>query len=146
MKVLQAGFTLIELMIVVAIIGILAAVAIPSYQDYIARAQASEGVALLLGGKTPYAEFFAVKGYWPANISSVMNTVTGKYVNDIVQSVSGGTSPTQTLTVTFKSTGASASIQNKTIELSTTDGGKTWVCAAGVTNGIDPRYLPAVCH
>src|SRR5690349_22230980 len=65
------GFTLIELMIVVAIIGILAAIAIPAYQDYIARAQASEAVQLLAGGKTPLYEFFANEGRWPMDPGSV---------------------------------------------------------------------------
>ena len=71
MKQLQKGFTLIELMIVVAIIGILAAVAIPAYQDYIARAQISEAVSLLGSGKTPLAEYFADKGIWPSAASDV---------------------------------------------------------------------------
>ncbi|MGH8755147.1 MAG: pilin, partial [Burkholderiales bacterium] len=72
MKLLQKGFTLIELMIVVAIIGILAAVAIPAYQDYTARAQVTEAVGLLSGGKTPMAEYYADKGVWPLAAASVM--------------------------------------------------------------------------
>ena len=83
MERLQKGFTLIELMIVVAIIGILAAVAIPAYQDYIARAQMSEAVSLLSSGKAAMAEHFADHGYWPATTSAVMGSTTGKYTASI---------------------------------------------------------------
>src|ERR1700704_500574 len=83
MKTLQKGFTLIELMIVVAIIGILAAVAIPAYQDYIARAQVSEAVSLLGSSKTPMAEYFADKGFWPTMLSEVLGNTSGKYSGGI---------------------------------------------------------------
>jgi len=142
---MQKGFTLIELMIVVAIIGILAAVAIPAYQDYIARSQASEGVELLAGGKTPYAEFFADKGRWPTSVDSVMGTTKGKYVASITQTPTAGTS-TVALTATFKSVDVSGSIKSKTIDLKTTDGGKSWTCSTGASSGIDNKYLPGACR
>ena len=142
MKKIQQGFTLIELMIVVAIIGILAAVAIPAYQDYIARAQASESVGLLSGGKTPLSEFFADKGVWPGNAGSVMGTLSGKYVSNIALSGSTGGSGTITLTATMKGTGVSTGISGKTVTLSSSDG-KMWTCKYGT---MDQKYVPASCR
>ena len=113
MKQLQKGFTLIELMIVVAIIGILAAVAIPAYQDYIARAQVGEAVNLLAGGKTPLAEFYADKGAWPNFATTVMGNTTGKYTSTIAITFGdGATAQNLVLTATMKAAG---SVNNRPI-------------------------------
>jgi type IV pilus assembly protein PilA len=86
MKKLQKGFTLIELMIVVAIIAILAAIAISQYQDYVIRSQVSEGSALADGVKTAMAEFYQNKGHWPASNKSaglpLSTSIIGSYVSD----------------------------------------------------------------
>ncbi len=87
MKKIQKGFTLIELMIVVAIIGILAAVAIPAYGDYTARAQAAEAFTLLDGLKTPLTELYTSAGLFGLDtkgISGVTGITSGKYVKSIV--------------------------------------------------------------
>ena len=150
MKLLQKGFTLIELMIVVAIIGILAAVAIPAYQDYTARAQVTEAVELLSGGKTPMAEYYADKGAWPAAAGSVMGNLVGKYTSVIaIGGVSGGS---LTLIATMKPTGVNSNIQNGTITLQTLDGGKVWDCSmaqntlGGAPGSIIAKYRPAACR
>jgi type IV pilus assembly protein PilA len=139
----QQGFTLIELMIVVAIIGILAAIAIPAYQDYIARSQVSEAVQLLGGGKTPLAEYYSDKGVWPASASSVMGALGGKYTSIVsLTSGAGSSVVTATLTATMKSTGVNKQIKSKTLTLTTTNGGQAWACASGT---IDNKYLPGAC-
>ena len=143
----QHGFTLIELMIVVAIIGILAAIAIPAYQDYIARAQVSEGVQLLAGGKTPMTEFYSDQGRWPSAPASVMGTLSGKYVSGITMSAGNTTSQTQTLTATFKTTGVSKLIQGLTMYHVTTNGGGRWTCSAtSGAAGVPKKYLPGACR
>ena len=144
---MQKGFTLIELMIVVAIIGILAAIAIPAYQDYIARAQMSEAVELLAGGKTPMAEFYSDKGAWPAVPLSVMGNVSGKYTSVISMTNGGATTSTMALTATMKAAGSSINknIAGKTASMSTTDGGAKWTCSAGATSGVATKYLPGAC-
>lgn len=144
MKKVQKGFTLIELMIVVAIIGILAAVAIPAYQDYIARTQVSEAVNLLAGGKTPMAEYYADKGQWPASADVVMGNTSGNYTNVVEISAGAGlTPPSMTMQATMEATGVNVNIQSGTITMATTDGGANWDCTGG---DIGSKYRPASCR
>ena len=145
MRNLQKGFTLIELMIVVAIIGILAAVAIPAYQDYIARAQVSEAVSLTAGGKTPMAEYMADKGTWPIDATDVMGNVAGKYTSTITISVGSGlTTSTATLTARIKDSGVNSAITGGLLNLSSNDAGKTWTCTTSA--GLAGKYVPSSCR
>ncbi len=136
MKKIQQGFTLIELMIVVAIIGILAAIAIPAYTDYTARAQVSEAVELMAGLKTPIAEFYHDKGRLPTLASLGTVTSAGKYTASITLSTAGQ------LTATMKSTDVSKAIQGKTVTLTFNSASSQWACAAGT---IDNKFLPGAC-
>jgi type IV pilus assembly protein PilA len=134
MKQLQKGFTLIELMIVVAIIGILAAVAIPAYQDYIAKAQATEAFSLLDGLKTPLAEAISQD---PTACASPLGAVTGgKYLGGI-----GFTSapPVCTLLATYSTAGVSTKVSGKTVTMVYNASAGTWVCTSNLAAEIKPK-------
>lgn len=143
MKKVQQGFTLIELMIVVAIIGILAAVAIPAYQDYTIRAKVTEGLSLASAAKTAVSEYYASKGELPTNNSEAglapAASIGGNNVSSVEVTGSG------LITVTFTGTPA---IAGSTLELEPlqTGGGVSWTCKTGSSNGLENKYLPSSCR
>jgi type IV pilus assembly protein PilA len=151
MKNTQKGFTLIELMIVVAIIAILAAIAIPAYQDYITRSQFTESQTVADGLKTPIQEFVGQTGTCPTNgeaKSGISNAAsyTGKYV---ASATTGGTATTNgsgcTITVTFKAAGSvSKPLGAATVLFTGTNNGGTytWACTSAVAD----KYKPQACR
>ncbi|MEA9556759.1 pilin [Xanthomonas nasturtii] len=138
----QNGFTLIELMIVVAIIAILAAIALPAYQDYLARSQVSEGLSLASGAKTAVAETFANTGAFPANNAAAgleaAANIKGKYVTSVTVGAGG------IITAAFNATNAKLSGKNLVLTPTDNNGSISWGCTAGTT--IDQKYLPTSCR
>ncbi|HFC4769886.1 TPA: pilin, partial [Neisseria gonorrhoeae] len=132
MNTLQKGFTLIELMIVIAIVGILAAVALPAYQDYTARAQVSEAILLAEGQKSAVTEYYLNNGKWPANNGDAgvasSSSIKGKYVESVT--VTNGV-----VTAKMKSDGVNKEIQGKRLSLwaKRQDGSVKWFCGQPVT-------------
>jgi type IV pilus assembly protein PilA len=160
-KAAQKGFTLIELMIVVAIIGILAAIAIPAYQDYVIRSQVSEGLAMAAAGKVSVAEYYANRGFWPADNSSAglgsSSSIQGKYVTSIGVNNGG-------LTITFGNEANANNLAGESIGLTpgaSPAGDVVWRCgeaqdpsgwAGGATSAtegtttIANKYVPSSCR
>jgi len=133
------GFTLIELMIVVAIIGILAAVAIPTYQDYTKRSHVSEGVLIAGSAKAGVAEFFASNGTWPTNNASVGLATDTSITGNAVTSVNVGGS---LITITYNTKVASATTLFLRASGSSI-GTIRWICTGGT---VAAKYRPHICR
>lgn len=159
MKKTQQGFTLIELMIVVAIIGILAAIAIPAYQDYMTRTQVTEGMNLAAEAKTAISEFHAARGRFPdtagsAGFTDTSTSVTGNYVTSVEITNSGGIDVTYGNRANNAITGNILTIRPGRNQAN----GVVWVCgdaqpATGTSNpnaanstDLEGKYMPADCR
>ncbi|GGJ99597.1 pilin [Luteimonas terricola] len=146
MKKKMQGFTLIELMIVVAIIAILAAIALPAYQDYVARAQVSEAMSLSSGARTAVAEYAADRGAWPTTNAeaglSPEGSITGRYVRQVAVGANG------VISATMAGAGsASSKIAGDVFSLTPSDAGGSirWACNTATTT-VEDKYLPSSCR
>ena len=143
MRKTQKGFTLIELMIVVAIIGILAAVAIPMYLDYTVRAQAGEGINLSSGAKAAVTEYYQDQGAFPADNATAgieaAGNITGKYITQ-VQVTAGG------LIVVTYGNDVNTKILGATLTMTPTDnqGSVAWACTGDAV--LVAKWLPPACR
>lgn len=140
---MQKGFTLIELMIVVAIIGILAAIALPAYQDYTARSQMSEALSLAGGARTAVTEFWTTQGSFPGSNASAGLAAAGDISGSYVANVNVGTTRGQII-ATMNATGVASGIGGQTLTLSavTTAGAIEWVCKSSAAD----KLVPANCR
>lgn len=146
MKAIQKGFTLIELMIVIAIVGILAAVALPAYQDYTARAQMSEALTLAEGQKSAVVEYYSDNGTFPNSNASAgiakASEIKGKYVQSVTVT---GDATSATITAKMASANVNKDIKEKTLKLvgKQNSGSFQWTCEKG---DVDEKFLPSSCR
>lgn len=148
----QQGFTLIELMIVIAIVGILAAIALPAYQDYTVRARLSEALAVAAEGKTSISEFSASRGALPGTALSAGISLTGFGATSYVASQAfTGSGQTGVYQITLAANPQLGAASGLVIELAATrepNGRVTWICGSNPTTGttVPAKFLPGSCR
>ena len=126
-----------------AVLGVIAAVAIPQYGDYTHRAQASEAISLMGGAKTPLTEYFEDRKKWPRKLEEVAGSTSGKYTLSVaITKGAGGTGEIE-LTATMRSEGVDRRVQGQTARMLSADGGKSWTCKPGT---MPNKNLPASCR
>ncbi len=144
----QQGFTLIELMIVVAIIGILAAIAIPAYENYVAKAQFTEAISLMSGEKIPVTNYYTENDACPANgTAGIPNaaSIVGKYVASITTGGVAASTGGCTIAATFLGTGVNAGLATHTVTfyMHTNPGAPiVWTCSSA---SISQSLMPSIC-
>ena len=138
-KQLQKGFTLIELMIVVAIIGILASIALPAYQDYIARSQAAESVVMLNAVRTDVEDVVVQGGAFPAT-AALTGNLAGSY--GAITSAAAADNDAGVITYTFAATGVNKNLQGKTVLQTRTTATGAWACTNTIGNA---KFTPKGC-
>lgn len=144
MKFMQRGFTLIELMIVIAIIGLLASLGLPMYQDYTLRAKLTEVILATTPAKTAVTEAAQVGSAMPATLT--IDTQSSAMIDSVGYARDGTDNNVGVITVKIKAD--QPRIGGKTVQLKGTlaSGGQiAWVCGPGATDGVDAKYLPASC-
>ena len=143
----QQGFTLIELMIVIAIVGILAAIALPAYQDYTVRAKMSEPLAAMAEAKTTVTEYYATRGGMPPSaLAAGINTNPNKEIVASIQFSTTGANPLITAVVqsTIVPTGTTTFLMSGTVDA--TSRTIQWRCKEGGSSAIEAKYLPSNCR
>lgn len=129
--------------VLVVLAGIVGAVVLPSYGDYIHRSQMSEAVALLGAAKTPFSEYLADRKKWPESAGQVLGSTSGRYTQSVVITKGAGGTGAVELTATLRAEGVDRRVAGKSVRIFSTDGGKTWNCRAGTAA---ESALPPACR
>ena len=140
---LRLKFTWVGLIGLAAILGFIAAIAIPSYGDYTHRSQSSEAISLMASAKAPLAEYFQQHKKWPDTLDKIVDNTGGKYVQSVAITKGARGSGEIELTATMRSEGVDRRVRGQSVRMLSADGGMNWICKPGT---MEPKSLPSSCR